>query len=177
MMSPSCVNFLGAGLSCATVKGVLVFVLDSYGEGDIFQTTVPNICLYVKAKVVELQQVLSATVHNLYCDVTMGAMASQITSFTMVYSAVHLGTDQRKHQNSASLAFVQGIHRWSVNSPQRWPVTRKMFAFDDVIMMREQVHNECNKTARESQMKISNAASQTWNNFLWYINHINEWLF
>ena len=42
--------------------------------------------------------------------------------------------DQRKHQSSASLAFVRGIHRWPVNSPHKWPVTRKMFPFDDVIM-------------------------------------------
>ena len=42
--------------------------------------------------------------------------------------------DQRKHQSSASLAFVWGIHRGSVNSPHKWPVTRKMFPFDDVIM-------------------------------------------
>ena len=33
-----------------------------------------------------------------------------------------------------SLAFVRGIHRWPVNSPHKWPVTRKMFRFDDVIM-------------------------------------------
>ena len=37
-------------------------------------------------------------------------------------------------QSSASLAFVRGIHRWPVNSPYKWPVTRKMFPFDDVIM-------------------------------------------
>ena len=42
--------------------------------------------------------------------------------------------DQRKHQSSASLAFVWGIHRGSVNSPHKWPVARKMFPFDDVIM-------------------------------------------
>ena len=35
---------------------------------------------------------------------------------------------------SASLAFVRGIHWWSVNSPHKGPVTRKMFPFDDVIM-------------------------------------------
>ena len=40
----------------------------------------------------------------------------------------------RKHQSSASLAFVRGIHRWPVNSSQKRPVTRKMCAFDDVIM-------------------------------------------
>ena len=69
-----------------------------------------------------------------YSDVTMGPIASQITSITIVYSAVYPCADQRKHQSSASLAFVRGIHRWPVNSPHKWPVTRKMFPFDDVIM-------------------------------------------
>ena len=64
----------------------------------------------------------------------MGAMASQIISLTVVYSVVYSGVDQRKHQSSASLAFVRGIHRGPVNSPHKWPVTRKMFPFDDVIM-------------------------------------------
>ena len=41
-----------------------------------------------------------------YNDVIMGAMASQITSLTIVYSAVC--SDQRKHQSSASPAFVRG---------------------------------------------------------------------
>ena len=27
-----------------------------------------------------------------------------------------------------------GIHQWPVNSPHTWPITRKMFPFDDVIM-------------------------------------------
>ena len=52
-----------------------------------------------------------------YRDVLMGAKASQITSFTIVYSTVYSGTNQRKHQRSALLAFVIGIHRWPVNSP------------------------------------------------------------
>ena len=64
----------------------------------------------------------------------MGVMASQITSLTIVYSIIYSGTDQRKHQISASLAFVRGIHRGPVNSPHKRPVTRKMFPFDDVIM-------------------------------------------
>ena len=51
-----------------------------------------------------------------------GEMASQITSLTIVYSNVHSGADQRKHQSSASLAFVRGIHRWPVNSPHKGPV-------------------------------------------------------
>ena len=65
----------------------------------------------------------------------MSAIASQITSLTSVYSTVYPGADQSKHQSSASLAFVWGIHRGPVNSPHKWPVTRKMFPFDDVIMV------------------------------------------
>ena len=64
----------------------------------------------------------------------MGAMAAQITSLTIVYPTVYSGADQRKHQRSASLAFVRWIHRWPVNSPHKGPVTREMFPFDDVIM-------------------------------------------
>ena len=41
----------------------------------------------------------------------MGAIASQITSLTIVYSIVYSDADQRKYQSSASLAFVRGIHR------------------------------------------------------------------
>ena len=52
-----------------------------------------------------------------YSDVIMSAMASQVTSLTFVYSTVYSGADQRKHQTSASLAFVREIHRWPVNSP------------------------------------------------------------
>ena len=69
-----------------------------------------------------------------YDDVIMGAIASQITSLAIVYSTVYSDADQRKHQNSASLAFVRGIHRGPENSPHKWAVTRKMFPFDDVIM-------------------------------------------
>ena len=69
-----------------------------------------------------------------YTDVIMGTIASQITSLTIVYSTVYSGADQRKHQSSASLAFVRGVHRRPVNSTHKWPVTRKMFPFDDVIM-------------------------------------------
>ena len=64
----------------------------------------------------------------------MGTVASQIASLTIVNSTVYSGVDQRKHQRSASLAFVRGIYRWPVNSPHKWPVTRKMFPFDDVIV-------------------------------------------
>ena len=56
-----------------------------------------------------------------YYDVIVGALASQITSLTSVCSTVYSGSDQRKYQRSAPLAFVRGIHR-------------KMFPFSDVIM-------------------------------------------
>ena len=51
----------------------------------------------------------SALLH--YTDVIMTTIASQITSLTVVYSTVYSDADQRKHQSSASLAFVWGIHR------------------------------------------------------------------
>ena len=75
--------------------------------------------------------------HN--SDFIMSTMASQITSLAIVYSAVnssvHSGADHRKHQSSASLACVRGIHRWPVNAPppppppppHKGPVTRKCF--------------------------------------------------
>ena len=67
----------------------------------------------------------------------MVTMASQITSLMVVYSNVCSGANQRKYQSSASLAIVWGIHRWTVNSPHKRPVTRKIFPFDDVIMETE----------------------------------------
>ena len=83
--------------------------------------------------------IITQTCRNLltakhYNDVIMGSKASQMTSITIVYSAVYSDADQRKHQSSASLAFVRGIHRGPANSPYKWPVTRKMFPFDDVNM-------------------------------------------
>ena len=62
----------------------------------------------------------------------MNAMASQITSVSIVCSIVGWGADQRKRQSSASLAFVRGIHRRPVNSN-----TENVFLFDDVIMIAE----------------------------------------
>ena len=44
-----------------------------------------------------------------YSDTIMGAMASQITSLTNVYTTVYSGSDQRKHQHQNSA------------SPGHWP--------------------------------------------------------
>ena len=94
-------------------------------QGNEFETSVRKIAFYARP---------GESPHKHYNDVIMGGIASQITSLTIVYSTVYSEADQIKHQSSASLAFVRGIHRGPVNSPHRWPVTRKMFPFDDVIM-------------------------------------------
>ena len=75
---------------------------------------------------------LSATHCN---DIIMDAMASQITSLISLCSTVYSGADQIKHQSSASLAFVREIQRGPVNCPHKWPVKRKKFPFDEVIML------------------------------------------
>ena len=58
----------------------------------------------------------------------MGAIASQITSLTIVYSTVYSGTDQKKHQSSASLAFVLDIGEFPAQ------MTSNAENVDDVIM-------------------------------------------
>ena len=63
-----------------------------------------------------------------YSDVIISVMASRITGISIVCSADYSGTDQRKHQKSASLVFVR-------RTTGDWllPVTRKIFPLDDVI--------------------------------------------
>ena len=78
---------------------------------------------------------------NRYSDVIMSAMLSQVIEISGVCSTVGLGADQRKHQIAASLAFVRGIHRWSVVSPHKGPVTRKMFPFYDVSCVYGNFHS------------------------------------
>ena len=58
----------------------------------------------------------------------------------------------KKHQSSASLAFVRGIHRGTVNFPHKGSVTRKMFPFDDVIM---EYHVKTDVQRNSSPMLIS----------------------
>ena len=73
-------------------------------------------------------------------------------------STVNSDADQRKHQSSASLAFVRGIHRAPVNTPRKWPVTRKMFPFDDVIMSSiYNVYSDCKSPLNGSE-SIGNVA-------------------
>ena len=92
-----------------------------------------------------------------YCDVIMGMMASQISSLAIVCSTVYSDVDKRKHQSSASLAFVRRIHRSPVNSPHKWPVTREMFPFDDVIMTsaRLRIHERQPYLALTGELSLS----------------------
>ena len=84
----------------------------------------------------QLREIHSCQVYDPhYSNVIMSTIASQTTSLTIVYSTVYSGADKKKHQSSTSLAFVRRIHWGSLNSLHKWPVTRKMFPFDDVIMI------------------------------------------
>ena len=110
--------------------------LDYIQHRNSFSSTVSNVQVLPKE---ESKNTTAGSVglhcpHTHYGDVIMDTIASQITSLAIVFSTVYLDTDQRKHQSSASLAFVWGIHRGPVNSPHKWPVTRILFPFDDVIM-------------------------------------------
>ena len=96
-----------------------------------------NMGIAIPGKTVFLIETVPCSLDSIsfnYGDVIMGTIASQITSLTIVYWTVFSGTDQRKHQSSASLAFVWVIYRSPVNSPHKRPVTRNMFLFHDVIM-------------------------------------------
>ena len=110
----------------------------------------------------------------------ISAIASQITSLTIVYSTVYSGADQRKYQNSASLAFVRVIHRSPVNSPHKGPITRKMFPFDDVIMNQMKTANsytnciisvssQTARTADLSQCRLILHGQATIQNFMIYM--------
>ena len=95
-----------------------------------------------------------------YNDIIMGAIASQITSLMIVFSTVYLDADQREHQSSASLAFVRGIHRGPVNSPHKWPVKRKVFSFDDVIIDTKMIcyhHLTKGVSASVARMRVSSS--------------------
>ena len=107
-----------------------------------------------------------------YSDVIMNKMASQSTSLRIVCSTIYSGADQRKHQSCASLAFVQGIHRWPVNSQHNGPETRKMFPFDDVIM---NIHRD-SATCRLSLGRVSLTPNWTLWRIFWKWLRFSVWL-
>ena len=69
-----------------------------------------NMCVYVPSQALRQHKYRCYKVYH-YGDVMITTIASQITSFTVIYSTVYRDADQRKHQSNASLAFVWGIHR------------------------------------------------------------------
>ena len=110
-------------------------------EGNQSHKTKPSIVLnWVIVQIIKLNELPYCYV--LFCDnkvyhygdVMMGAMASQITSITIVYATIYSGADQWNHQSSASLAFMRGNHWCPVSSLHKGPVTRKTFPFDDIIV-------------------------------------------
>ena len=67
----------------------------------------PTIQLFERAKMFSKNINWHYINHN--SDVIMSAIVSQITGVSIVYSTVCGGADQRRHQSSASLAFVRRI--------------------------------------------------------------------
>ena len=118
------------------------------------------------SKVLCLQCLLfcSGLIGYSHSDVIMNTIASRITSVSIVYSTVCSGADQRKHQSSASLAIVWGNHRWPVNSPHKWPVTLKMFQFDDAIMDKKIHVNSLHKGLVTRKMCTFDDVIMVWNN-------------
>ena len=92
-------------------------------------------------EIIRHRQILTYTQNCVWCyecalyhynDVIMGAIASQITSLTIVYSTIYSDEDQRKKFKAPRPWPLCGS---LLNSPHKWQVTRKMFPFDDVIML------------------------------------------
>ena len=73
----------------------------------------------------------------------MSVMSSQTTFVSIVYSTFSSGVDQRKHQSSASLAFVRkNTPRWPLHSPHKGQVTRKRLPFDDLIRREYDIYHQ-----------------------------------
>ena len=69
-----------------------------------------------------------------YNDVIMSAMASQITSLTIVYSTVYSRRRSKKTSKLRVTGPCGGNSPVTGGFPHKGPITRKMFPFDDVIM-------------------------------------------
>ena len=103
----------------------------------------------------------------------MSAMASRITSLTIVYSSVHSGTDQGKHQSSAPLAFVRGIHRWPVNFVSHSWCRYQMETFSALLAL-------CEENSPVTDEFPAPRASNAENVSIWWHHHeydtkMHEW--
>ena len=87
-------------------------IFSSRDYGNKTQTRVLKTKSLSQAKVtLRIGYKLTRDAANHYNDVIMGALASQITSIQTVYLIVYSDANKRKHQSTASLAFVRGLHR------------------------------------------------------------------
>ena len=118
-------------LGLKVIKRFVYFVVTTH---HIVQWPIHIINVLTSMQHTNKNKIVVFSMPSYYSDVIMTTISSQITSLRTVYSSIYSDADQRKHQSSASLAFVRGIHRWPVYSPHKRPVTRKMFPFDDVMM-------------------------------------------
>ena len=84
----------------------------------LFHSFAQQICFRSSAAMLKFCRINGSLLSH-YNDVWMNAMASQTTSIKNAYSNVYSGANKRKHQSSASLAFVRRIHRWPLNSPHK----------------------------------------------------------
>ena len=78
------------------------------------------------------------SIANHYDDVIMSAMASQITSLTIVYSTVYLGTAERKHQ-----------------APRHWPLCREFTGDRWIPRTNGQWRGKCFNLMASSYVTIS----------------------
>ena len=124
-MGPTC----GPPGSCRPQMGPMLAPWTLFIREDIHASAIVTLRKFFRNRPVSAPGELSH-----YNDVIMGAIVSQNTSLTIVFSTVYSDADQRKHQSSASLAFVRGIHRGPANSSHKRQVTLRKFLFDDVIM-------------------------------------------
>ena len=89
---------------------------------------------------------------NHYSEVIMNAMASLITSLTIVYSNVYSGRSMKTSKLHVT-GLCAGNSPVTGEFPAQRPVTRKMFPFDDVIMMRGKCSLWINKKALSNNVK------------------------
>ena len=88
----------------------------------------------------------------------MGSMASQITSLKIVYSTVYSAVDQRKHQSSASLAFVREF------TGGRWiPCTKGQYAENISIWWRHHDFGESWPYPNDTALHIAISVIGSWN--------------
>ena len=98
-----------------------------------------------------------------YSDVIMSAMTSQITSFLVGCSTICSGAGQKKKKLHVT-GFVREFHLWLVDFPHKGTVTRKMFPFDDVILIFQRPHGALSRDPylRKTKRPIYPTWSMAW---------------